>query len=122
MKPVHPPFPTDCSLPFHPAGFAGIQTSISICESGVGDNTGAKRQYPGRSTAGVPGGAEAPGLRRPAGMTSAVEMVVSGRESDLKLSQSLAGVDRPNTAKSRSTCMKGRAPGVIAAFQLQPEF
>src|SRR5687767_1222765 len=46
MVPAQPPLPTPANFPFHLS--SGIQTSKTICDSGVGAMTPATRQKDGR--------------------------------------------------------------------------
>src|SRR5882724_1561990 len=85
MLPAHPPLPTASNFPFQPE--AGIQTSISMCESVDGANTAATRQCAGRLAV--------------AGRASAAVMGVLGSESDLSRSQGVC--PRAANARERRT-------------------
>src|SRR5215471_7357220 len=102
MNPPQPPFPTDCSLRFQSVACAGIQTSISICESDVGAITAATRQCAWRGMVGAPCWLASLGLSGPSGTTSAAVIVVSGRDSDFKVAQSIAGTDLEDMANKKS--------------------
>src|ERR1700736_4664298 len=104
MAPAQPPLPSPSYLPFQPE--VGSQTSILMSESLEGFKVAATRQNSGRfwKAALLPCGS----LNPPAGTIWAVVMVVSGRESEARLSQVAAmlgaavrlsiAVDRTKTA------------------------
>src|SRR6266576_4660348 len=88
MTPPHPPFPTAWNFPFQPD--AGIQTSTLMSESLVGLSVAATRQNAGRflngSLCAAPPPCVAGVTNAPMATDSAIEIVVLGSASDLRLS------------------------------------
>src|SRR6476620_1427303 len=76
MMPAAPPLPVPRNLPFH-AAVGGIQSSILMCDSGVGVSVAATRQNAGVFIGAAV--AAAPGTRNvPASTAVAAVIVTSG--------------------------------------------
>src|SRR5258707_1188545 len=90
MAPPAPPLPVPRNLPFH-AAVGGSQTSILMCDSGVGVSVAATRQNAGVFIAAAV--ALAPGARNvPASTGTAAVIVTSGSFSAASPSHVLAAV------------------------------
>src|SRR6185295_11117129 len=91
MMPAAPPLPVPRNLPFH-AAVGGIQTSILMCDSGVGVSVAATRQNAGVFMPGAV--ALAPGVRKvPASTGTAAVMVTSCSFSAPSASHAVGGFE-----------------------------
>ena len=91
MTPAHPPFPTDCSLPFHFE--SGSQTSILMSESLEGARVAVTRQKAGRAEnckAAVAGPPGIGGVKAPTATAFADVIVVFGSLTEARLSHDAA--------------------------------
>src|SRR5580698_6800230 len=85
IRPAAPPLPVPRNLPFQAAG-GGIQTSILMCDSGVGLIVAATRQN-GTVIAAPP---RTPGSLSGGARDAAIVMVESCRVSEVRFSQEVA--------------------------------
>src|SRR5262245_25103485 len=108
IAPEKPPFAVPSSLPFHAAPL-GIQTSILICESGVGVAVAVTRQ---NGEAIVSGRGAPGGVNGPAGTSPADVMVTSGIASDVKDAHVLSAVASARTvvASAEATTIAAISP------------
>src|SRR5262245_17043812 len=101
MTPANPPPPTAWNLPFHPEG--GIQTSKLTAGLTRPTTRHADGVSIGRGACAGAAPAGTGGVNGPAGTSAADTIVVSGSESDFRLSQDCASAVVASVAASRST-------------------
>src|SRR5271157_1698659 len=101
MAPLQPPLPTASNFPFQPD--AGIQTSILMLESWLGARVAATRQKAGRLRMGwgAPGG-----VKSPAATDWAEVILVSGSDSEARLSQEAAAAADGRSAAKADTARR----------------
>src|SRR5262245_22602727 len=125
MLPAQPPFPTPCSLPFHPS--TGSHTSTLMSESLDGLSVPVTRHIAGRlanacGMLGIPPGGGGGGLNWPAAMFSAASVACS-ISSAVSFSHAVLSALWPYAGTARATSMPRLAMTLILvspSFQIGP--